>query len=710
MASQRYALLEEKIERAIKAKPQRDALYRAMKRGRDSRDESIDLLPGGKEFFKEVTATKHRCLEQQDELLEKFANKVRERGASVFMAEDGPAAIDYILKIARERGAKIVGKSKSLTSEEIEVNKPLEEAGLEVIETDLGELIIQKVGQKPYHLVFPSVHITAPEVAKIFRKATGKEVPDDIDGIMKVVRKYLRPIFMNADIGMTGANVGIAETGAIVIETNEGNARMVSSIPNVHICIMGIEKIVDTFEDAMQMMLAHPISAIGQHLTTYVTLMGGRSPLGDGGAAGSRESHIIILDNGRTRMREDPVFKDALNCIRCGACMNICPTSGVVGGHTFGHIYPGPMGIPWTSEVHGLEKAGDFAPLCISCGLCREICPVDIDLPFMIAEVKDRDSQAHPHPTVDRVMMAAEVFAKMGSFTAPVSNWLLSNWIFRLLMEKTIGVDRRRELPAFRWQTLVKRFKKRGPSPVSNPVRKAVYFVDLYANYNAPELGMAAVEQMEKRNCQVALPEQKGCGYPYVAYGNLKKARKAAEDNIGLLASYVEQGYDVVTTEPTAAYALKKSYPKLLPNRDEVRKVAERTYQLFEYLELLDAQTPSDTEPATPLKGRKFGFHIPCHQRPLGSGSQTIAYLRKLGAEVQVVENGTCCGMAGTFGMKKGMLGYELSQTVGEPLFELFKEADIDIILTESSVCAIHLTEGTRIELKHPLEIIVDES
>jgi len=701
----RYDRLSDQIEDALAKKPKRDALYSAMKRGRDSRRTALNSLPGGETFRKEVRAIKDRCLEQQDDLVARFAGKIEERGAAVFLAQDGAEAISYILEIAEEKNAKTVAKSKSLTSEEIEVNHPMEDAGIEVIETDLGELIIQKVGEKPYHLVFPAVHKTAVEVAKIFEEVTGGEVPNDVGAIMKIVRTYLRPIFLNADIGMTGANVGIAETGAIAIETNEGNARLVSSIPDTHICIMGREKIVDTIDDAIQMILAHPISAVGQHLTTYVTLMAGRSPLGEGDGRKPRESHIIILDNGRTKMKEDPVFKDALNCIRCGACMNICPTYGVVGGHTFGHIYPGPIGIPWTSEVHGLEEAGDFAHLCISCGLCKEICPAEIDIPMMIAEVKDKDSENHPHSRVNRLLMAAEPFSKFGCATTPFSNWAMRNKPFRFLMEKATGIDRRRELPKFNRNTLRKRFLNREERNAANPTRRVAFFVDLYANYNAPNLGMAAVERLEEHGCHVVLPPQRGCGYPYIGYGDLKKAKQVALENVRAFAPLVEAGYDVVTTEPTAAYCLKESYPKLLGKSPESVGVAGATFELFEYLELLEGEFQDKS-----LDGRRFGFHISCHQRPLGRGDHAMSYLRRRGAKVEVVETGTCCGMGGTFGLKKGMLGYELSQAVGEPLFQAFAESGVDEIVTESSVCRIHVAEGTGKRVWHPLELILENS
>ena len=252
MASQRYKNLYAQIETSLREKPKRTQLYNAVKRARDARRTAIDILPQGEAFRKEVRDIKVRCLHKLDDLVDQFAAKVESRGAKVFLAKDGAAAIDYILKLSAEKNAETVAKSKSLTSEEIEVNHPLEDAGMEVIETDLGELIIQKVHEKPFHLVFPAVHKTAVEVAEIFKKETGEDVPSDVDAIMRIVRKYLRPIFLNADIGMTGANVGVAESGTILIETNEGNARLVSSIPDVHICIMGREKVVETVEDALQ--------------------------------------------------------------------------------------------------------------------------------------------------------------------------------------------------------------------------------------------------------------------------------------------------------------------------------------------------------------------------------------------------------------------------------------------------------------------------
>lgn len=697
MTTQRQQRLNEAITKAIAEPKQSNALYNCMKRGRDKRTERLMTLPGGVAFRDEVRAIKDRCIDQQEELLERFVKACEARGCQVFVAKDAQAANDYCVQVAMKHEAKTVSKSKSLTTEETEVNHALEAAGLSVVETDLGELIIQLVDEKPFHLVFPSVHKMRDDVAEIFAKATGKPVEATIESIMPVVRSYLRPIFLNTDIGMTGANVGVAETGAICIETNEGNGRLVSAIGKVHIAVMGMEKIVDTMEDALAMVLAHPVSASGQLPTTYVTWMAGRNPLGADGQP--RESHIVILDNGRREMAKDRLMRENLRCIRCGACMNVCPTYGVVGGHTFGHIYPGPMGITWTAGVHGQDIAADFADLCVSCGLCKEICPTQIDMPMAIAQVKDRDHKKNPPSRTNELLMAAELAAKVGCAFAPVSNWKLRNPMFRWVMEKATGIDRRRELPPFARKTLRKQWKSEiDPAKVK---RKVAFFHDIFVNYNAPELGMRALRRLEAQGCLVELPEQQACGYPYIGYGDLTRAQDAAIYNVTRLAKYVEQGYDIVATEPTAAYCLRVSYPKLLPMNPKAKLVADATHEYFAYLMDLEGQDGS-----TFLEGRTYGFHCSCHQRPLGMGSEAMAWVRKHGGAIELIETGTCCGMAGTFGMKHGPMGYDLANAVGKPLFDAFKEKGVEAVVTESSVCSIHLKEGTGLPVKHPLELV----
>jgi L-lactate dehydrogenase complex protein LldF len=702
-----YAPLKKKITAALNSPERGKTLLIAVKRGRDARRDQLTTLENPEGFRDGIKEIKTSSIANLDSLLATFMENCRRNRNKVLVAKDGQEVVDYILDLAVKNNVTLIEKSKSLTTEEIELNHRLLEGkkDLTVVETDLGERIIQLVNEKPYHLVFPAIHKTQGEVAEIFTEATGTPVPNDLPAIMNAVRKHLRPVFLNSQLGITGANIAVAETGSIIVETNEGNARLVSAVPDIHVVVVGMEKIISTWDEALELVMAHPISATGTRLTNYVSIVTERLPLGDKKA---REFHVIILDNGRTKMRQDPWLKEGLNCIRCGACMNACPTYGVVGGHTFGYIYPGPIGIPWTEEVHGLDKAAEFAHLCISCGLCKEICPADIDIPMMIAKVKEEDVEKNGQLTPNKILSQSDDFARIASATAPLSNWVIQNRISRSFMDRFLGIEQKRKLPRFERKTFAKRFAAIKQA-VPNPRSKVVYFVDLVANYNEPKLGVRAVELLQKSRIEVTFePHLKPSGMPYISYGELKKARRIAEWNVNLLSDYVKRGYDVVATEPTAVYCLKFAYPKLLDNSEQSRSVANRSYEYFEYLEK-NCQ-PLHLRPANkaPSVEATIGFHIPCHQRALSSGKFTIAALENAGYKVKIIETGTCCGMAGTFGLKKGPLGYELSMAVGKPLFDLFNNESpaIKTIATESSVCTIQLEDGTKCELVHPLNLL----
>jgi iron-sulfur cluster protein len=689
--------LEERIAAGIENKAQRKALGDAMHRGRTNRAAALLTLDDPIAFRNHVRQIKEKAIENLDSLIEEFARNATKKGAIVFLAKDGPSAIEYIASIARAKNAKLITKSKSQTSEEIEMNRPLENLGYQVVETDLGERIVQLAHEKPIHLVFPAAHKTLQQVADIFSAESGTKVAAEYDAIMVFVRKALRNTFLAADIGVTGANIAIAETGTIVIETNEGNARLVASTPKTHIALLGIDKIVPTTEDALHLIQAHPISSTGQKLTTYVSFISGRSPLR--GTDGPRELHIVILDNGRSAMREDEVFHEALYCIRCGACMNICPTYEVVGGHVFGYIYPGPIGIPWTANVHGFDKA-EYVPLCIACGLCHEICPVDIDIPYMIARVKELHSQKRGQSRVNRVVMNSDEYAKLASQLAPLSNWLLRRRSIRYMLERSLGIDRKRRLPAFCRRTFEKWWKNHETTPTSSE-DKVAYFVDVYANYNRPDIGIAAVSLLERCGVRLDVPPQKTSGMPYFSYGELDKMKGIAAFNVASMLPSVNGGCEVVATEPTAAYCFKKIYPKLLKSK-ESELVAEHTHEFLEYVRekrLLDGKLNQ-------AFSGNAGLHVSCHQREMGMGRATIDLMKSIGLEVKLIETGTCCGMGGTFGLKTGVLGYKLATEVGQPLFDLFKNAKLDFGLTESSVCKIQLEEGTGLRFEHPVALL----
>ncbi len=696
MASNRDVLLR-KLRKSLEDKESSDKFWNSMTKARSNRS---SLLARGQldiHAIKDSNKALKTAAVADTTLVEEFAESVRKNGGKVFVAKTGADAIRYVEEVCNRAGAKLIVKAKSLTSDEIEFNHELEKAGIRSVETDLGELILQIAGETPVHLVMPAAHKSVKEIAELVSKEVGREVPPEDQAILKAVRGYLRQLFLTADIGVTGANIGVAETGSIVIETNEGNGRLVTSVPKIHLVIIGMEKIVRKWEDATYLVKGHSASATGQNMTVYVSLITRHGPIG--GSTDGREYHVVILDNGRTRMRDDPWFSDALNCIRCGACMNVCPTYGVAGGHTFGYIYPGPIGIPWTAEVHGLDKA-TFAHLCVSCGLCKDICPVDINIPMMIARVKEKENEQSGQLAVNDFFMASETLAKVASATAPVSNWLLRRSTTRAVMERLAGVDRRRTLPSFSRKRLRARVSRLAPG--TGEAGRVVFFPDIYADYNDPELGVRAVKILHALGYSVAVPDLHWSGMPYVSYGDLAKATAVAKKNLEALRPYLEEGCSVVSTEPTAVYMFREVYPTLSPGELSGR-AREMTFPFFGFIQ--GRLRELSLKPTYPT-GEAIGFHIPCHERSVSGGRPAVEFLRAAGYEVQVVENGTCCGMAGTFGMKRGDLGYNLSMEVGDHLFRLFRESGRKLVATESSVCSMQISDGVGVRVVHPLRAV----
>lgn len=672
-------------------------MWSSMSRARENRRHAIEKYGTDIREMKEENR-KIKLLSSRDEtLVEKFAEEVRKNGGKVLLARTGRDVVDYVEKVARRANSDVIIKAKSLTTEEIDFDHELERRGVKCVETDLGELIVQLAHERPIHLVAPAAHKSVDDIAEIINRELGLGVPAEHVAILKGVRGYLRPIFLSAEIGVTGGNIGVAETGTVVIETNEGNGRLVSSSPRIHIVVIGREKIVPSWKEVASLVSGHAISASGQKMTVYVSAITQHVPFA--GSSDGREMHVIILDNGRRRMAEDPWYADALNCIRCGACMNICPTYGILGGHVFGHIYPGPIGIPWTAEVHGLDEA-TFSHLCISCGLCKEICPIDIDIPMMIAKVKQEEVDRKGQMRANWFFASSETLAWLASSTAPLSNWVMKKPFSRYMMEKVFGVDRRRKLPTFARRRLRERLE--GAPDGDGTSGKVVFFPDIYADYNDPELGVMAVKILRFLGYSVALPRLKWSGMPYISYGEVRKAAKVAEYNLRLLEPYLREGYQIVSTEPTAVYMMRGPYQKLVP-AEESAIAAGQSFPFFEFiegkLERLRLKVGVDA-------GGPVGFHISCHDRSLTEGRSAIKFLERAGYQVKVVETGTCCGMAGTFGMKSGTLGYDLSMAVGQMLFQLFRASGCRIAATESSVCSTQINEGTGLRVLHPLKMV----
>ena len=348
-----------------------------------------------------IAAIKGDAAGRLDELAGKFKKAAEARGAKVFRANSPQAAKDYITDLCKEKGVKHIVKSKSMATEEIHLNEHLVKNGIQAHETDLGEWVIQLAHQRPSHMVMPALHLTKEEVADLISKETKVKQPSDIQHLVKVARKELREKFFEADMGISGANIAIAETGTVVICTNEGNARLVGTLPKTHVILVGLEKLIENYADAAPILTALPKSATSQLITCYISMISGPAQNTDGSL---KDLHIVLMDNKRTAMAKDPKFKEALQCIRCGSCLNVCPVYRLVTGHVFGHIYSGGIGTILTAWFDELKKTEDIQGLCIQCGRCKAMCPAKIDIPELIVELRRRLVKEQGMPVVQRAV------------------------------------------------------------------------------------------------------------------------------------------------------------------------------------------------------------------------------------------------------------------------------------------------------------------
>ena len=350
------------------------------------RREAAASLSNWEELRNQARAIKDEVLLHLDQHLEAFVREAERRGAKVHWAVDAAQANEIICRLTVERGARNVVKSKSMTTEEIHLNGALERAGMHVVETDLGEYIIQLAGETPSHIIAPAIHKTRRQVSELFTAELGSPPTDDVREMTQTARATLREWFASADIGISGVNFGIVETGTIVIVENEGNIRLTTSLPRTHIAVMGIEKLLPRFDDLEVFLKLLPRSATGQWLSTYQSFITGVKRTADD--EGPEELHIILLDNGRSRMLAHPVTRQSLACIRCGACLNSCPVYQQIGGHAYGSVYPGPIGAVITPQLMGIEKTAQLPYASSLCGACREVCPVKIDIPRLLLHLR----------------------------------------------------------------------------------------------------------------------------------------------------------------------------------------------------------------------------------------------------------------------------------------------------------------------------------
>ncbi len=368
----------------------RAVLARAISHIHALRQRSVNAMPDFTDRRTRAVAVRQKTLARLPELLETLEASVTAAGGVVHYAEDGPRAAALVTRLLAERGVRLAVKGKSMVSEEIGLNDALAAAGIEAVETDLGEYIIQLAGEKPSHILAPALHVSKEQVAELFRSRLGR-TSTDIPEMTRIARDSLRRKFLAADAGITGVNIAVAETGTVIVLENEGNIRLAASCPPIHVALMSLEKVVETLGDAAAVLDILPPSATGQTLPVHLSFFTGARR--DGERDGPREMHLVILDNGRSRILADPVLAPILRCIRCGACLNVCPVYQSVGGHAYGGVYPGPMGSVLSPLL--TDAAGDprQAFACTHCAACAAACPAGIDHPALLQELRRRQAE-----------------------------------------------------------------------------------------------------------------------------------------------------------------------------------------------------------------------------------------------------------------------------------------------------------------------------
>ena len=644
---------------------------------------------------------------------DEFVANAEAAGATVFVARTAQEANAYICNLAQERGVKTVVKSKSMASEEIHLNAALQEAGVEAVETDLGEWILQLSGERPSHMVMPAIHMVKEEVADLFSGVTGRKEPAEIPHLVRVARDQLRQAYLDADMGITGANVAVAETGGIALVTNEGNARLTTTLPKIHVALVGMEKLVPTLEDAGRIINVLPKNATGQLITSYITWIRGAVPCDDD----RKELHIVLLDNGRSALADSPHCCDALRCIKCGACANVCPVYQTVGGHVFGHIYISAIGVILTAFFHGLENASELVRACIGCRACVAVCPSNIDLESIILHLREVLGEeegvgAGKSLVFKNVMRNRKLFHGMLRAASVLQKPITRG-------ERTIrhlplffsGLTEWRTLPAIAdkplrdlWQTIGQR--------VEQPRYRVAFFAGCLNDFVYPEMGLDLVKVLNHLGVEVILPlGQSCCGVPALYSGDKETAVAMAEQNIDAM---LEESPDfVITSCPTCTMALQRDFIDLLRDNpvwaEKAKQLAEMTLDISCFIaDTLDAAS------AFPGKGafEKVTYHDSCHlKRGAGVWKQPRQLIAESGHEViEMAHSDRCCGFGGSYSFTSHP--DIAKQILGDKVRDI-DESGASCVAMDCPGCMMQIKGGLdkqdkQVRVKHTIELLAE--
>ena len=691
------APFRERYRRSVSDPELRPRLLAFQRSWRESRDAQLRRLEQRAErpfdeLRREFAAVKDATLERLDDYIAEFRAQAEAAGATVVELATAQEALDYIADVCQARNIDLVVKSKSMVSEEIELNHELERRGITAIETDLGEWLLQLAEERPSHLVMPAIHQKRQYVAEILGEELNREFdPDDIPAMVASARDGLRQHYLSAGAGLTGANALIAESGSILVVTNEGNMRLATSLPDVHFVTAGIEKLIPTWADAERQLQLLPRSATAQTLSTYTTCITGAQP--------GKEMHIILLDNGRRQMRDHDLIGDALRCIRCGACANVCPPYQVVGGHTFGHIYTGAIGLVNTTFHHSLEDATGPQGLCVSCGACETVCPVAIPLPTQILEIRHRAHLSGHAPLWERA--ALRLWANPRLFQTLMRVGALGSGLARL-----VGFTRRdhlrlplpkrlnwRSIPTLQMRSGQAMVRRRSPQQTLAASPASGQTVDLFAQCLADRLLPATVDStarlIEAGGASVELPaDQHCCGLPAFDAGDWVTARRMARQTIQSLEA---TNHPIVTPAPSCVIAMREHWPRLFADdpawRERAAAVGDRVHDLAAWL---DGPGHLPNGSLGDGHGQSWTAHRFCQPSNRAERWARIDLLvERLTGEsaLPLEEPDVCCG----FGGLTSFAAPEVGEGILDRKLNCVAESGCDTLITNNPGCLLHM-------------------
>ena len=663
----------------------------------------------------DVACMKDEGIPNLSELFDAFKKNAEAAGTIVHVAKDAEEANRLIAKIAKENEVQTIVKSKSMTAEETFLNDHLEKDGYEVVETDLGEWIIQMRNEGPSHMVMPAIHLSRYQVGELFSGVTkSKQDPEDIEGLVTVARTQLRPTFMKAEMGVSGGNFAIAESGTIGLVTNEGNARLATTLPKVHVALMGFDKLVPDMAGAMKILKILPRNATGQSLTSYVTWIKGTNECGSA-PEDKKIQHIIFLDNGRLELAKDPVFAEALRCIRCGACANVCPIYRLVGGHTFGHVYIGAIGLILTPFFHGKEKAKEIITCCLNCQSCKAVCPSKIDLPYLIKSVYAKvlgETGEVPAKSkmASRFMKNRRFFHAALKTASKLQGPMTDGPYIRHLPSFLMGEHGFRRLPAIADKSLRDEWKHVKPR-VKQPKMRVAFFAGCAVDFIYPEQGKAFAKLCEAYDIAVDFPmDQSCCGLPTMMMAQMDAAKDIAKQNV---KAFESGNYDyIVTLCASCGSHIKENFPKLLTKDGNVPVGVEAfAEKLMDFSSFMNDVVKVKDEDFMNL-GRKVTYHYPCHLvRGLEVEDAPKELLKKSGSHYEEMnECQVCCGFSGSFSVDFPMI----SKTMLSHKLDNAKETEATTLVTDCPGCVLQIRGGAEkrgmgMKVMHIAELLLEE-